>query len=47
MLLYKEHNNDIKDEGYQNFVSPITLAIMRDFTQNDKGLWGRNRSCDL
>ncbi|MBU8893366.1 MAG: class I SAM-dependent methyltransferase [Bacteroidales bacterium] len=35
---YEEHNNDINDKKYQNFVSNITSAIMRDFTQNDKGL---------
>ena len=38
MLRYKEHNNEIKDEKYQKFVSPISSAIMRDFTQNNKGL---------
>lgn len=38
MLRYQKHNNDIEDDGYQQFVSPITLAIMRDFTQNHKGL---------
>lgn len=38
MLCYQEHNNDIEDKKYQEFVSPITSAIMRDFTQNNKGL---------
>lgn len=38
MLRYNKHNNDTADEGYQKFVSPITSAIMRDFTQNHKGL---------
>lgn len=38
MSRYSEHNNNIEDEGYQKFVAPITLAIMRDFTQNHKGL---------
>ena len=37
-LRYKEHNNDIEDDGYQKFVKPITSAIMRDFTPNHKGL---------
>lgn len=38
MLRYQKHDNDIEDEGYQKFVSPITSAIMNDFTQNHKGL---------
>ncbi len=38
MLRYKEHNNDVEDKKYQNFVSPITSAVLRDFTQRDKGL---------
>jgi len=37
-LRYQKHNNNIEDERYQKFVSPITSAIMRDFTQNHKGL---------
>ena len=35
---YKEHNNDIYDERYQKFVSPISSAIMRDFTRKNVGL---------
>jgi SAM-dependent methyltransferase len=35
---YEQHNNDIEDKGYQNFVSPITEAILQDFNTNDKGL---------
>lgn len=38
MSRYKEHNNDIDDKKYQKFVSPISSAIMRDFSQTDKGL---------
>jgi hypothetical protein len=38
LLRYQKHNNNINDYGYQKFVSPITSAIMRDFTQNDTGL---------
>ncbi len=38
MLRYKQHNNNVEDDGYQKFVSPITSAIMRDFTKNHKGL---------
>lgn len=38
MSRYKEHNNDIEDDGYQKFVFPITSAIMRDFIQDHKGL---------
>ena len=35
---YEEHINDVEDLGYQKFVSPITSAILRDYSQNDKGL---------
>ncbi len=35
---YIQHINDIEDKRYQKFVLPITTAILRDFTQNDKGL---------
>ena len=38
MLRYQKHDNNIEDVGYQKFVSPITSAIMNDFTQNHKGL---------
>jgi len=38
MVRYEEHNNDIEDEKYQKFVSPISSAIMRDFNQKDSGL---------
>ncbi|MCK4538896.1 MAG: methyltransferase domain-containing protein [Candidatus Krumholzibacteria bacterium] len=35
---YREHNNDIDDKKYQKFVSPISSAIMRDFSSGDRGL---------
>lgn len=35
---YEKHNNDVNDERYQNFVSPIVHAILNDFTPSDKGL---------
>jgi SAM-dependent methyltransferase len=35
---YEEHNNDTEDKGYQNFVSPITKAILKDFEPRHKGL---------
>lgn len=35
---YKHHNNDVEDKRYQKFVSPITSAIINDFTVQDKGL---------
>jgi 2-polyprenyl-3-methyl-5-hydroxy-6-metoxy-1,4-benzoquinol methylase len=35
---YEEHINDIEDLGYQQFVSPITSAILRDYRPSDKGL---------
>ena len=38
ILRYKKHRNDIENEGYQKFVSPITSAILRDFNQKHKGL---------
>ncbi len=35
---YEQHNNDVEDTGYQKFVSPITSAIIRDFSTESKGL---------
>ena len=37
-LRYEEHNNDVENIGYQNFVSPITSNILKDFDKNSKGL---------
>jgi len=38
ILRYQKHQNDIEDDGYRNFVSPITTAIMKDFSPHHKGL---------
>lgn len=35
---YEKHNNDVFDERYQNFVSPIVDAILQDFNPEAKGL---------
>jgi SAM-dependent methyltransferase len=35
---YLNHNNDPEDVRYQNFVSPVTNGILRDFKQHHKGL---------
>jgi len=35
---YEEHNNDVSDAGYRNFVKPLTEMITGNFTQNEKGL---------
>ncbi len=35
---YNTHQNDVHDLRYQNFVSPITSSILRDFTSSDDGL---------
>lgn len=37
-MRYEEHINDVENVGYQNFVSPITSAILNDFLSTDKGL---------
>lgn len=37
-LRYEEHNNDVEDEGYLNFVSPIISTILNNHTQGQKGL---------
>lgn len=37
-LRYLNHNNDVDDVGYQQFVSPITEAVIKDFKAEDKGL---------
>ena len=35
---YEKHNNDVFDERYQAFVSPIVNAILNDFSPEAKGL---------
>ena len=35
---YEKHNNDVYDERYQIFVSPIVNAILQDFSPEAKGL---------
>jgi 2-polyprenyl-3-methyl-5-hydroxy-6-metoxy-1,4-benzoquinol methylase len=35
---YQDHNNDIYDSGYQNFVSPIVNGVLLNFNTEDKGL---------
>lgn len=35
---YLNHNNDVNDVRYHQFVSPITESILNDFTKNSIGL---------
>ena len=35
---YETHNNDVENEGYQNFVSPITNAILENHDAEEVGL---------
>jgi 2-polyprenyl-3-methyl-5-hydroxy-6-metoxy-1,4-benzoquinol methylase len=35
---YKNHNNDINDIGYQNFVKPILNGVLTDFNSTNIGL---------
>jgi len=35
---YKEHHNDVNDKGYQNFVSPITQSVLKNYSPHHKGL---------
>jgi hypothetical protein len=35
---YELHNDDVEDKGYQNFVSPMTSAIMSDYPRQSRGL---------
>lgn len=35
---YLEHNNDVNDPGYQEFVSPIVKSILKNHKQEDTGL---------
>lgn len=37
-LRYETHNNDVFDERYQKFVSPITKAILDNFSKDHLGL---------
>lgn len=35
---YNQHNNDVNDVRYQNFVYPIVSEVLTNFTPSDKGL---------
>lgn len=35
---YETHNNDVNDVRYQDFTSPITSFILKNYTQNHLGL---------
>ncbi len=35
---YLNHNNDVDDKGYQQFVSPITSAVIKQQTKQQQGL---------
>ncbi len=35
---YEEHNNDVNNEGYQKFTSPITNAVLKNHTKEQLGL---------
>ncbi len=35
---YEEHNNDVNDLGYQNFVNPIVSNVLKDFSAEHSGL---------
>lgn len=35
---YKEHDNDVNDKRYQEFVSPVVSAVLRDFLPAHTGL---------
>lgn len=37
-IRYENHNNDVDDPGYKNFVKPIVTAIQKDFKKNSLGL---------
>jgi SAM-dependent methyltransferase len=38
LLHYKTHQNDVNDSRYQQFVSPITFAILREYDTTSLGL---------
>lgn len=35
---YEEHNNNVEDQGYQNFVREIVNAVVNDFSSSSDGL---------
>lgn len=35
---YLKHENDVNDSGYQNFASPITTSVLREFKKENMGL---------
>lgn len=43
---YELHDDNTADDGYRNFVRPLTDSIMNDFTPKDNGLdFGAGTSC--
>ncbi|PKP54048.1 MAG: methyltransferase [Bacteroidetes bacterium HGW-Bacteroidetes-1] len=38
LVRYREHNNDVNDVRYQNFVSPIVNAVLKAFKMDSIGL---------
>ena len=37
-MRYEQHNNDVTDARYKNFVSPIISAVKNDFSNDSLGL---------
>jgi SAM-dependent methyltransferase len=37
-LRYEEHNNDVFDDGYRSFVSPLVNKVLEDFSSGHEGL---------
>ncbi len=35
---YETHNNDVNDQGYREFVSPVVKEVTNNFGRNSKGL---------
>lgn len=35
---YEQHNNDVDDLGYQNFVYPVVKVVLDNFSAEEKGL---------
>lgn len=45
---YAKHNNDVNDVRYQNFISPITNAIVENQQQTQLGFnYGYGRPCNF
>lgn len=47
VAVYERYNNDVNDPRYQTFTSPIWEQVLKDFSQNDRGLDFESGTCPV